>query len=265
MGHAESSVGSVLVVLRSILAYAREADLTTSDPFRGVRRGEIPSPSETSKEKRVLRVGEIWRLVDATLPSYRPVVTVLCWSGMRVSEALGLRWRDVDLVEGVFRISGQLAPLKRGETPYTVQTKSRRGVRELPFLPVVREALQAHLARELSAGRGDAVDFVFVTRTGRPFTRQNVSERGIEAAGERAGLGNGIRAQVLRHSFCTFMAESDVPPNEAAALTGHTEAVWWKSYVQPRRDAESRRENIQKMTARGLGVRPEVDPRLTSA
>ena len=51
------------------------------------------------------------------------------------------------------------------------------------------------------------------------------------------------------------MAESDVPPNEAAALTGHTEAVWWKSYVHPRRDAESRRENIQRMTARGLGVR----------
>jgi integrase len=172
-----------------------------------------------------------------------------------VSEALGLRWRDIDLVEGVFRVSGQLAPLKRGETPYTVPTKSRRGVREMPFLPVVRDALETLLASELAVGRGRADDFVFVTRTGRPFTRQNVSERGIEEAGVRGGLGEGVRAQVLRHSFCTFMAESDVPPNEAAALTGHTEAVWWKCYVQPRRDAESRRENIQKMTARGLGVR----------
>jgi integrase len=67
----------------------------------------------------------------------------------------------------------------------------------------------------------------------------------------RAGLGEGIRAQVLRHSFCTFMAESEVPPDDAAALTGHTEAVGWKCYVQPRRDAESRRENIEKMTSRG--------------
>ena len=76
-----------------MLAYAREADVTTFDPFRGVRRGEIPSPSETSKEKRVLRLSEISRLIDGTLSTYRPVVTVLCWSGMRVSEALGLRWR----------------------------------------------------------------------------------------------------------------------------------------------------------------------------
>jgi len=99
----------------------------------------------------------------------------------------------------------------------------------------------------------------------RPFTRQNISERGIEEAGVRAGLGGGVRAQVLRHSLCTFMAESDVPPNEASGTHGTHRAVWWKSYVQPRRDAESRRENIEKMTARGLGVLGEVDQRLTSA
>lgn len=155
-------------------------------------------------------------------------------------------------------------PGPTARTPDEVRTKSRRGIREMPFLPIVWETLEAHLASELRAGRGQADDFVFVTRTGRPFTRQNVSERGIEEAGVSAGLGEGIRAQVLRHSFCTFVAESDVPSNEAAALTGHTEAVWWKSYAQPRRDAESRRENIQRMTARSLGVRGEVDQRLTS-
>jgi hypothetical protein len=67
-------------------------------------------------------------------------------------------------------------------------------------------------------------------------------------------LGEDIRAHTLRRSFCTFVAESDVAPNEAAALTGHTEAVWWKDYVQPRRDAESRRDTIAKLAARGLGV-----------
>ena len=61
---AESSIGSVLVVLRSVFAFAREADFTTTDPFRGIRRGELPSPAESSKVKRVLRVDEIWRLID---------------------------------------------------------------------------------------------------------------------------------------------------------------------------------------------------------
>ena len=111
--------------------------------------------------------------------------------------------------------------------------------------------------RSLEAGRGQAHDFVFVTRTGRPYTRQNTSERGIEAAGVRAGLGEDIRAQTLRHCFCMFVAESGISPNEAAAaLTGHTEAVWWKSYVQPRRDAQARRDNVAILAANGIGVRP---------
>lgn len=73
-----------------------------------------------------------------------------------------------------------------------------------------------------------------------------------------------IRAHVLRHSFCTFVAESDIAPNEAAALTGHDLQTWWKSYVQPRKDAQSRKEFVKKLTARGLGVQPEVDQKLTS-
>jgi integrase len=79
----------------------------------------------------------------------------------------------------------------------------------------------------------------------------------------RAGLGGGIRAHVLRRSFATFVADDPtIPPSEAAALTGHDERVRWKHYVQPRRDEQSRREIIAKLTARGLGVRPEVDQKV---
>ena len=170
----------------------------------------------------------------------------------------------MDFVDGLFRVEGQLPPLKRGEAPYTVMTKSKRGVREMPFRPVVAETLAAHLHLELAAGRGESDDFVFSTRNGRPYTRQNISERGIEAAGVRAGLGEGVRAQMLRHTFCTFVAESGIPPNEGAALTGHDERTWWRNYVQPRRDAESRRDSVEKLAAFGVGVRPVVDQKLTN-
>jgi hypothetical protein len=66
-------------------------------------------------------------------------------------------------------------------------------VREIPFLPVVAEALTEHLEAELAASRGQPDDFVFCTRNGRLYTRQNISERGIEKAGVRADLGQGIR------------------------------------------------------------------------
>lgn len=75
-----------------------------------------------------------------------------------------MRWRDVDFVDGLFRVEEQLPPLKKAEVPYTVRTKSKRGVREMPFLPMVAESLAAHLEAELAAGRGQDDDFVFCTR-----------------------------------------------------------------------------------------------------
>ncbi|MGH3143525.1 MAG: tyrosine-type recombinase/integrase, partial [Gaiellales bacterium] len=38
--------------------------------------------------------------------------SLLVDAGLRVSEACGLTWRDVSLVEGVLHVRGQLAPLK---------------------------------------------------------------------------------------------------------------------------------------------------------
>ena len=70
-------------------------------------------------------------------------------------------------------------------------------------------------------------------------------------------MGEGVRAQVLRRSFCTFVAEdSEIAPAEAAALTGHDELTWWRNYVQPRCDAESRRSIVDRLAERGIGVRP---------
>ena len=99
-------------------------------------------------------------------------------------------------------------------------------------------------------------------RTPVPIAAENYSssEQAILKAGIRAGLGDNIRAQVLRRSFYSLVADDPtIPPVEAASLTGHDERVWWKHYVTPPRDEQSRREVVAKLTARGLGVRPDVD------
>jgi len=131
----------------------------------------------------------------------------------------GLKWRDVDFVEGLLRVEGQLPPLKRGEAPHTVKTKSRRGVREMPSRWSLTRSRRSWRER-LPRGVGSQTNFVVLTSNGRTYTRQNVSERGIEEASVRGGLGGGIRAHVLRHSFCTFLAESGIPPNEGCGARG---------------------------------------------
>jgi len=62
----------------------------------------------------------------AELPAaYRAGVTLLAYSGLRVSEALGLRWCDVDLVENELHVRGQLQP-RRGKRDVRASSGSSR-------------------------------------------------------------------------------------------------------------------------------------------
>jgi len=95
-----------------------------------------------------------------------------------------------------------------------------------------------------------------------PLTTRQLC-RAVHAAAQAARINKPVTPHTLRHSFCTFVAESGIPPNEGAALTGQDLQTWWKNYVQPRRDRQSRADSVAKLTALGLGVHLEVDQRLT--
>jgi integrase len=143
---------------------------------------------------------EINRLIAATTPRYQNAVTVLAFAGARSSELCGATWADVDLVERVLRVRKQLAPLRRGEEPRRVKTKSRASMREVPLLDRAYHALLAQLRDEQAKGLGAESDFVFTSATGRPLDRHRLSKRGVARAAEKAGLGH-VTPQTLRRSW----------------------------------------------------------------
>src|SRR5918992_2398886 len=55
-------------------------------------------------ERDWLRLHEIGRYLDACSSVYRPLAELLIGSGMRVSEALALRWDDVNFERQVIRV-----------------------------------------------------------------------------------------------------------------------------------------------------------------
>lgn len=42
--------------------------------------------------------------------TFRPIAATCAYAGLRLSEALGLRWRDLDLKTGTLTVSAQLGP-----------------------------------------------------------------------------------------------------------------------------------------------------------
>jgi integrase len=259
-GYAESTIDSTLGVLGAIYRLARSRGHVSSNPLDGLDPAELPRPS-CEPAGRVLDENELAALVRHAPTAYRAPVTLLAYSGLRLSEALGLRWADVDFVDRELRVSGQLSLATRERPARIVPPKTRASRRTVPLFPALERALTEQLKSELAAGRGQAEDFVFCTRRGKPHSQRNVAKRGVEAAAVSAGLGK-VTPHDLRRSFCSLAARRGVDPVEAAAITGHSLAVWMSRYARSFGKAQ-RDEARDRLLAHGFGA--DADTALTPA
>lgn len=103
--------------------------------------------------------------------TFRPIATTCAWAGLRLSEAVGLRWRDLDLKGGTLSVTGQL-----GSDGERVPLKTASSTATVPILPALADELWAHRSRvatqALARLQPDAL--VFTTTRGRPHGRRNV-------------------------------------------------------------------------------------------
>lgn len=193
--------------------------------------------------------------------------TVLLGTGVRIGEALGLRWCDCDFKEGIIHITHTLM-YKKGEGvgyQYRVTSpKTEAGNREIPMLDDVRDAL----LRERSKKRGKKkkfvvdgyTDFIFLNGNGQVYTQTFIYDsiqgitasynkeehmRSIEEGREPCYLPK-ISAHILRHTFCTRMCESDVNIKVLQDIMGHRNIrTTMETYTKALRDKKV--ETIQAL------------------
>jgi integrase len=252
-GYSEGTIQRVLVVLRSIYRLARTRKLVTRSPVDELDPSEKPKPKQGGAG-RVLDEMELHKLVRNAPEHHKAVVAVLAYSGLRISEVLGLRWRDVDFVTGELDVNGQIQPPTR-RTPRAGRVerlKTDASFRLVPIFPAAEQTLIDHLAVEQEAGRGGDDDLVFQTRHGKPLSARNVAQRGVEKAATDAGLGK-VTPKDLRASFCSLAGRRGVDPAEAAQMTGHSLAVWATHYARSF-GHEQRLEARARMLEHGFGA-----------
>ena len=115
--------------------------------------------------------------------TFRPIAATCVLAGLRVSEALGLTWGDVDFDSKTITVSEQLGA--KGERMPTKTATSRAPV---PLLPALERELRAHRSRQaerdLRYTHPDAL--VFSTTGGNPQSRRNAL-RAVQHAVTRWG------------------------------------------------------------------------------
>ena len=205
-----SSINKTYRYFRNCLNNAVAKDIIDRSPCRGVI---VPRPSQQS-ELDILSLDELRQVLDAAEEPERTLLSVLAYSGLRLGEGLGLRWRDIDFENFCIRVERTYGQYGWG----TPKTKTSR--RAVPLSPT----LVAILEEYWRGCRNATPDDVVFSHDGKtPLDPSNV-RRDFNTALEEADIRH-FSLNSLRHFYASNMIASGCSIKFLQNSLGHSSAT----------------------------------------
>ena len=155
---------------------------------------------------------------DRLHAAYRLVAS----TGLRRGEALGVRWKDVDLARSRLAVTQTLTHVS-GELRFG-PPKTAKGRRLVPLDPATVEALTEHKLAQEEERRALGIDgepeLVFTEPGGSPVSPPAFTDA-FRSRAKVAGLPR-IRLHDLRHTWATLALQSGVHPKVVSEILGHS-------------------------------------------
>jgi len=203
--------------LRSALSQAVKWNLIYSNPCDAVEL-----PSHRARELQALTAEEAARFLKVR-SKHSCLFAFLLTTGARPSEALGLKWSDLDLDRGTVTIQRTLQWHANGGF-YFAETKTKGSRRTVPFPGNVVDQLKQHRASQAGAllKLGLKTDLVFANDEGMPLMRKNLVRRHFKPALKAAKLPTDLTLYCLRHTCASLLLQAGVHPKVVAERLGHS-------------------------------------------
>ena len=235
-----SSVKKVYVALNSCYKHALIDGAVIKNPCLGI---VLPSQNEHTKQIFALSTDEVERMKQELLknaPDGTPLYTygyaylLILHTGMRMGEALSLRWTDVDFDNRTITISKNHVLSKKLDEDgnriggYELQTqnstKTASGNRVIPMNRSAEEAL-------LALREGNDTPYVITNSRSNPVLPSNF-ERSFHALLKNAGIEGDYGIHALRHTFASMLFAKGVDVKIVSKLLGHsTVKITYDIYV----------------------------------
>jgi len=201
-----ATVNRYMASLSIALTFAvKECGWITANPMLRVYKLQ-----ESRGRDRILSKEECERLLAACAKSRNallvPIVTLAITTGMRQGEILNLTWSDIDLDQGIVTIK---------------DTKNGRP-RSVHIVATVLEQL-----KKLAQERKPNIPFVFPSK--KRFGKIAIRKAWEEALA-RCGIKD-LRFHDLRHTFCTYAANSGASNLQLKSAMGHQTTQMLERYT----------------------------------
>lgn len=224
---------------------------------------EVKAPKQAEHLPDVLSISEVERVIDAAggfgstdVVSLRDraLVEFLYATGARVSEAVGLKFEDIDLAESVVRLSGKgqkqrLVPIGKCAVSalrdYLDKARpilaSRAQKSEASASAASNSSSKSSLnslsnASSNSSSKSANSHMIFLNKRGKALSRQSAWEA-ISRAGKMAKIGKELHPHTLRHSFATHLISGGADVRTVQELLGHASVTTTQIYTHISPDA----------------------------
>jgi integrase/recombinase XerD len=231
-GLSARSRARALAAVRGLFAYLVREGVLESDPSRELRRPRLGRRLPESLGRDA--VGQLLATAGDDLLVQRDVamIELIYAAGLRVSELVGVTVSQVKLEAGYLTVVG------KGRKERAVPIGRMARDRLLAYLKEVRPAI---LGRRLSP-------YLFVTRAGRPMTREGFWRR-LRRRALQADVREHLSPHTLRHAFATHLVEGGADLRAVQLMLGHADIATTEIYTHVAR--ERLREVHKKFHPRG--------------
>jgi integrase len=241
---ARGTKAKIRNLMSALFTHAMRYEWTDKNPIRLVR--------QSAKRERVPDVLELWEvqlLLSKLGVRERTLALLDAGTGLRVSELLALRWRDVDFENLELNVTRSIWHQVIGDC------KTEASAKPVPLDSYMAEDLLRWRRQSDYAGLDD---YVFASETMRgkqPFWPDNLMKRHIRPVARANGINKQIGWHTFRHTFGTLLKANGEDVKTVQELLRHANSritleVYTQAVNSHKRAAQSK---VVRMMVPNLG------------
>ncbi|MFC1515624.1 tyrosine-type recombinase/integrase [Thermodesulfobacteriota bacterium] len=228
-GYAVSTVAHLRNCLSGVFNLALDYEIVQTNPAQKLGKGFLQA--ENNKEDINPLTQEELKLLLSTVkkhfPAHHTLFLLLARTGMRIGEALALKWGDLDF-------NGRFVEVRRSYVRGRISTPKNKKGRRVDMSLQLAESLKTHeLASKkkgLALGLGDMPEYVFTNQVGKLMDQGGWRKRVFKKAVKKAKL-RAIRIHDLRHTYATLrISKGDNVADVSNQLGHHSVKFTWDVY-----------------------------------
>lgn len=181
---------------------------------------KVSSPKVTRKSREILTVEEIDYIIDSIDENKeegqrnKTIIELLYSCGLRVSELINLKLRDIHFKMGLLKVVGR-------------ESKERY----VPLNDVAIKELKQYLyvARKKINIQPEDQEYIFLNKRGKKLSRVMIYTI-VRQAGQKAGMDKKICPNTFRHSLAIHLLENGADIRAVKEMLGHTSILTTELY-----------------------------------